>query len=149
MSEFVVPSLLKTPTATVRDAYCQGSCPGPSAEECATATQLVFPNREVYVRHLGNDRAAAEANQELFFKASEGYRGTHRVPGGDASLSLIISQAQLRELAPGAFLRDGGALAFRQQRRRIDPRESGCSQRCRATACARTLQNPWKRKAWP
>jgi AraC family transcriptional regulator len=122
MSEFAVQSLLKTPTAAIRDVYCQGSCPGPSAEECATATQLVFPYRGVYVRHLGNDQAVAEANQVLFFNATEGYRVTHPVPGGDASLTLIISEAQLRELAPGAFLRDGGALAFRQQRRRIDPR---------------------------
>jgi AraC family transcriptional regulator len=122
MSEFAVQSLLKTPTTAIRDVYCQGSCPGPSAEECATATQLVFPYRGVYVRHLGNDQAVAEANQVLFFNANEGYRVTHPVPGGDASLTLIISEAQLRELAPAAFLRDGGALAFRQQRRRIDPR---------------------------
>ena len=74
------------------------------------------------MRHLGNDQAVAEANQVLFFDATEGYRVTHPVPGGDASLTLIISAAQLRELAPGAFLRDGGALAFRQQRRRMDPR---------------------------
>ena len=53
MSEFAVQSLLETPTVTVRDVCCQGSFPHLSAEEHATATQLVFPYRGVYVRHLG------------------------------------------------------------------------------------------------
>jgi AraC family transcriptional regulator len=122
MSEFAVQSLLKTPTVTVRDVYCQGSSLGPGAEECATDTQLVFPYRGVYVRRLGHDEAVAEANQALFFNAAEGYRVSHPVPGGDASLTLIINEPELRELAPRTFLRDGAALAFRRQRLRIDPR---------------------------
>jgi AraC family transcriptional regulator len=122
MSEFAVESLLKTPTVTIRDVYCQGSCRQQSREESATATQLVFPYRGVYVRHLGHDQAVAEANQVLFFNATEGYRVSHPVPGGDASLTLLIAEPQLRELAPRAFLRDGPALAFRQHRVRIDPR---------------------------
>jgi AraC-like DNA-binding protein len=82
----------------------------------------VFPYRGVYVRHLGNDQAVAEANQVLFFNAAEGYQVSHPVPGGDANLSLVISEPQLRELAPRPFLRDGATLAFRQQRLRIDAR---------------------------
>jgi len=120
--EFAAQSLLKSPTATIRDVYCQGSCRHQSAEECATATELVFPYRGVYVRHLGHDQAVAEANQVLFFNATEGYRVSHPVPGGDASLTLVISEPQLRELAPRTFLRHGTTLAFRQQRRRIDAR---------------------------
>ncbi|HZW91545.1 MAG TPA: AraC family transcriptional regulator [Candidatus Eremiobacteraceae bacterium] len=122
MSEFAVQCLLQTPTVTIRDVYCQGSHRQPSPEECANATELVFPYRGVYVRHLGNDQAVAEANQVLFFNAREGYRVSHPVPGGDASLALIISETLLRELAPRAFLRDSGVLAFRQHRLRIDPR---------------------------
>ncbi len=122
MSEFAVQSLLQTPTVAIRDVYCQGSHRQPSPEECANATELVFPYRGVYVRHLGNDQAVAEANQVVFFNAREGYRVSHPVPGGDASLALIISETLLRELAPRAFLRDGGVPAFRQQRLRIDPR---------------------------
>jgi len=122
MSEFAVQSLLETSTVIVRDVYCQGSFRGQSAEECATDTQLVFPYRGVYVRRLGRDEAVAEANQALFFNAAEGYWVSHPVPGGDASLTLVISEPDLRELAPRAFLRDGPALAFRQQRLRIDPR---------------------------
>jgi AraC family transcriptional regulator len=120
--EFAAKSLLKSPTITIRDVYCQGSCRHESAEECATATELVFPYRGVYVRHLGNDQAVAEANQVLFFNATEGYRVSHPVAGGDASLSVAISEPLLHELAPPTFLRDGAALAFRRQRLRIDAR---------------------------
>ncbi len=122
MSEFAVHSLLKTPTVAITETYCQGSCRHQSVEECTATTQLVFPYRGVYVRHVGSDQAVAEANQVLFFNATEGYRVSHPVPGGDASLTLVISEPQLRELAPRTLLRHGTTLAFRQQRRRIDAR---------------------------
>ena len=120
--EFVVQSLLRSPTITIRDTYCQGSCRHQNTEECATITQLVFPYRGVYVRHLGDDQAVAEANQVLFFNATEGYRVSHPVPGGDVSMSLAITEPLLQELAPRTFLRDGSRLAFRRQRLRIDAR---------------------------
>jgi hypothetical protein len=66
------------------------------------------------------DQAVAEANQVLFFNAAEGYRISHPVPGGDASLSLAISEALLHELAPSALLHEGAMLAFRRQRLRMD-----------------------------
>jgi AraC-like DNA-binding protein len=96
---------------------------------------MVFPYRGVYVRHLGHDQAVAEANQVLFFNAAEGYRISHPVPGGDASLVLIISEPQLRELAPPVFLRDGATLAFRQQRLRIDPRAQALVALLRHSLC--------------
>ncbi len=123
MPEFAVQSLLTTPTVTICDVGCRGSRRHQSEEECATATQLVFPYRGVYVRHLGHDQAVAEANQVLFFNANEGYRVSHPVPGGDSSLTLILSEPQLCELAPARTVRcDGATIAFRQQRLRIDPR---------------------------
>jgi AraC-like DNA-binding protein len=122
MSEFAVQPLLKTPTVIIRDVYCLGSCRHQSAEECTATTQQVFPYRGVFVRHLGSDQAVAEANQVLFFNATEGYRVSHPVPGGDASLTVIISESQLHEMTPRTLLRVGAALAFRQQRLRIDPR---------------------------
>src|SRR5580658_2343801 len=100
MSEFAAQSLLQTPTVTIRDVYCRGSHRQLSSEECAASTQLVFPYRGVYVRHLGHDQAVAEANQVLFFNAREGYRVSHPVPGGDASLTLTISEGLLREVVP-------------------------------------------------
>ena len=122
MPEIAVQTLLKSPTVTIRDTHCQGSCRHQSAEECTATTQLVFPYRGVYVRHLGHDQAVAEANQVLFFNGTEGYRISHPVQGGDASLTLVISEPVLRELAPPTVLRDSAMLAFRHQRRRIDTR---------------------------
>ena len=122
MPEVSTQTLLRSPTITIRDVYCQGSCSPQSAEECATVTELVFPYRGVYVRHLGQDQAVAEANQVLFFNAAEGYRVSHPVPGGDATLSLAVSQQLLCELAPPALLRDGATLAFKRLSLRIDAR---------------------------
>jgi AraC-like DNA-binding protein len=122
MSQLSVQLLLSTQTATVRDVVCSGECRRESAEECAQATHLVFPYRGVYVRHVGRNDAVAEANQVLFFNGAEGYRVSHPVEGGDACLSLAIAEPLLRELAPKEQVREGGTLAFRRQRRRIDPR---------------------------
>jgi AraC-like DNA-binding protein len=122
MSQVSVQVLLNTQTATIRDVVCRGECGHTSAEECTHATHLVFPYRGVYVRHQGRSDAVAEANQVLFFNGHEGYRVSHPVAGGDASLDLVISEPLLRELVPKGQLRAGGASAFRQQRRRIDPR---------------------------
>jgi AraC-like DNA-binding protein len=83
---------------------------------------MVFPYRGIFIRHLGGDDAVAEANQVLFFNAHDGYRVSHPVPGGDASVDLVVSQPVLDELAPRSLLREGGAVAFRQPRLRIDPR---------------------------
>ena len=102
--------------------YCQGNCREHGAEEHAAATELVFPYRGTYVRHLGHDQTVAEANQVLFFNAAEGYRISHPVPGGDASLSLAISPSLLLELAPIDLLNDKSTPAFRRQRLRIDAR---------------------------
>ena len=119
---FAVHTLLKSPTVTVRDVCCQGLCRHKSAEECSTATHLVFPYRGAYVRHLGRDEAVAEASQVLFFNANDGYQVSHPVKGGDACLDLQVEEHLMRELAPKALLRDGATLAFREQRMRIDPR---------------------------
>lgn len=122
MPEITVHSLLTTPTITVKDTYCRGSCKHQSPEECTKTTQLIFPYRGVYVRHVGQRQTVAEANQVLFFNATEGYRVSHPVSGGDASLTLIVSEEQLRELTSSDFLEDGSGLAFREPRRRIDAR---------------------------
>jgi AraC-like DNA-binding protein len=122
MTELSVQELLKTETLTLRDVVCRGECQHRSAEECSHATHLVFPYRGVYVRHLGCNDAVAEANQVLFFNQAESYRVSHPVGGGDACLSLQIDEPLLRELVPKRQVREGAALAFREQRLRIDPR---------------------------
>jgi AraC-like DNA-binding protein len=82
----------------------------------------VFPYRGVYVRHVGREQAVAEANQVLFFNAYQGYRVSHPVAGGDASLSLVIADPQLHELAPRDVLDAGPGVIFRPMRLRIDAR---------------------------
>jgi AraC family transcriptional regulator len=122
MPEFTVQSLLRTPCVAVQDVGCPGGHRHPDAEEHASATHLVFPYRGAFVRHLGRDEAVAEANQMLFFNAFEGYRVSHPVPGGDASLDLVVDEATLRELASPALLQERADLRFRMQRLRIEPR---------------------------
>src|SRR5499427_6417090 len=114
--------LLQSPLVKLHDTFCRGRCRHQSAEEHTKTTQLVFPYRGVYVRHVGDDPTVAEANQVLFFNAAEGYKVSHPVEGGDASLTLVISEPQLRELAPPALLRGGATVKFRSQRLRIDAR---------------------------
>jgi AraC-like DNA-binding protein len=74
------------------------------------------------MRHVGSDQAVADANHVLFFNAGEGYQVSHPIAGGDASLSLGLSEPILHELAPRALLNDRGPVGFRRQHRRIDPR---------------------------
>jgi len=122
MPEFEVSHLLDTGTVAVRDVHCSGTCRHRSAEECTAATNLVFPYRGVYLRHVGSDQAVADTNHVLFFNAGEGYQVSHPVGGGDACLSLSLSEPLLRELAPAALLHNRGTLGFRRQHQRIDPR---------------------------
>jgi AraC family transcriptional regulator len=121
MSAVAVP-LLHTPAVHVHDIECAGMCQGRSDEEATRHTRLVFPYRGLFVRHLGQDDAVAEANQVLFFNAREGYRVSHPVAGGDSCLDLVIDEQLLLELTPRGYLRPGETAAFREQRLRIDPR---------------------------
>ncbi|SEJ40153.1 helix-turn-helix domain-containing protein [Frateuria terrea] len=120
--QFHVRTLLATPLIEVRDVVCAGSCRHKGAVERASRTQLVFPYRGTYVRHVGSNDAVADASQVLFFNAGEDYRVSHPNAGGDASLSLAVDEALLREVAPAALLLSGEPLRFGQARLRIDPR---------------------------
>lgn len=122
MSDFAVSRLLDTATLSLRDVHCGGACRHRSAEECAAATHLVFPYRGVYLRHVGSAQVVADANHVLLFNAGEGYQVSHPVTGGDASLSLVLSEELLRELAPARLLKPGGSTGFLPQHLRIDPR---------------------------
>jgi AraC-like DNA-binding protein len=122
MAQFSIELLLNTQTAAIRDIACRGECRGESADECTDATHLVFPYRGVFMRHVGRSDTVAEANQVLFFNEAESYRISHPVEGGDACLSLTISEHLLRELAPREQVREYGACVFRRQRLRIDAR---------------------------
>jgi AraC family transcriptional regulator len=112
--------LLATDTVAVWDVLCSGTCRQKSAEECISATHLVFPYRGVYVRHLDQVETVAEANQVMFFNEHEPYRVSHPVGGGDASLSIRIDEAILLELMPADYLRTKDRALFNRSRMRID-----------------------------
>jgi AraC family transcriptional regulator len=122
LSAFGVTRLLGTDTVALRDVRCAGECRHRSEEECASTTHLVFPYRGVYLRHVGGDQAVADANHVLFFNAGEGYQVSHPIAGGDASLSLSLSEPVLRELAPSSLLARREAAGFRVQYLGIDSR---------------------------
>jgi AraC family transcriptional regulator len=121
-SEFEVARLLGTESVALRNVRCGGECRHRSEEECVSMTHLVFPYRGVYLRHVGGDQAVADANHVLFFNAGEGYQVSHPIAGGDASLSLTLSEHVLRELAPASLLNGREAIGFRLQQLGIDPR---------------------------
>ena len=120
LPEFEVYSLLRSSTVTLRDTKCRGSCRSMSPEEYTTTTQFIFPYRGLYVRHVGQQQAIADANQVLFFNARECYRVSHPVAGGDGSLTLVLEESQLEELAPVDMLHRASGIAFRRPRLRID-----------------------------
>jgi AraC-like DNA-binding protein len=122
MSELDVTSLLHTEIVSLRDVTCAGSCRHRTREEFASITHLVFPYRGIYLRHVGQDQAVADANHVLFFNAGEGYQVSHPIAGGDSSLSLSLADSILRELAPGRILSDRATTGFRHQHQGIDLR---------------------------
>jgi len=123
MKEFTVDRLLDSGTVCVRHVDCRGTCRHRGAEEAASETHFVFPYRGVYLRHVGNDQAVADANHVLFFNAAQGYRVSHPVTGGDASLVVSLKAETLRELAPRALSCESvDGFVFNQQHLRIDAR---------------------------
>ena len=120
MPELEVDSLLSTESLTVLDVRCAGTCRHRSAEECTSATHLVFPYRGVYVRHVGREQAIGDANHVLFFNATESYQVSHPLQGGDRNLSVRVADDLLRELAPALMLSPASGVRFRRQHQRID-----------------------------
>jgi hypothetical protein len=70
MPEFDVQPLLPSTTVAVHDVCCRGACRHRGAEECAASTQLVFPYRGLFLRHVGSTQSVADANHVLFFNAA-------------------------------------------------------------------------------
>lgn len=120
--DFTIQLLLRTPLVELRDVLCPGTCRHKGGVERSRRTTLVFPYRGTYVRHAAGEEAVADASQVLFFNAGEEYQVSHPNPGGDASLSLWVDEALLREIAPPELLQAGAPLHFRLPRLRIDPR---------------------------
>ena len=119
MADFDARPLTITDTVAVWDVVCPGARQQRSDEECAAATHLVFPYQGAYVHHVGRAECVAEANQVIVINSGEPYRVSHPVPGGDAALSIGVSQAALLELAPKECLRGSDQAALRGSHRRV------------------------------
>jgi AraC-like DNA-binding protein len=122
MSQLSVKTLLQTDLVKVSDVLCKGEHRHRSDDEVSSSTCLVFPYRGIFMRHIGEDDAVAEASQVLFFNRGEAYSISHPVEGGDACLSLSLPEALLDELIPDPHRRPGPVFAFNKQRLGIDPR---------------------------
>lgn len=122
MADLDARPMLASPLVEIWDVGCAGARSEPDEPETVGTTQLVFPYRGVFVRHLGSRDAVADTSQVVFFNAGEEYRISHPVRGGDACLSLSLDEALLRELVPSAMLSRGEALCFALPRMGIDPR---------------------------
>jgi AraC family transcriptional regulator len=120
--EFTVGHLLDTSVVQVTHVDCRGTCRHRSAEECSSHTHLVFPFRGVYLRHVGNDQAVADANHVLFFNKDQVYQVSHPLAGGDTSLVVSLAEPMIAELAPRNLLVSREAPAFNVQHLRIDAR---------------------------
>ena len=105
---------------TVRDVQC--GAPHREGPASVERTQLVFPYRGGFVRHVDGDDIVADASQVLFFNAGERHGISHPNARGDASLVLDVDAPMLREIAPPALLHEDAPLRFRTPRLRIDPR---------------------------
>ena len=140
MSQFKVTQLLTTDTVIIRDVLCDGACRHQGPEERALETQLVFPYRGIYIRHIGRDQAVADANHMLFFSADEAYQVSHPLDGGDASLALVLPDPLLRELVPPPLLNGQTPLGFRRQQQRIDPRAQALVALLRHTLDSQTIE---------
>lgn len=131
MADFAARSLLITNMVAVWDVICPGAQRQISAEECVTATHLVFPYRGVFVHHAGRAETVAEANQVVFLNEDEPYRISHPLNGGNSSLSIWIEPAALLELAPDDDLLVKGRPVFNRPRVRIDARAQSLMARLR------------------
>lgn len=120
MPDSTVRTLLQTSLIEVGDVACgrrggrEGGCP--------SRTQLGFPYRGSYLRHLDGEDVVADASQVQFFNAGEPYEISHPHSDGDASLVMTVEETLLREIAPAKLLQDGEPVRFRKHRLRIDPR---------------------------
>ena len=61
MDTLDVHALLQTPTVELHDVCCRGLPVEPAEDEFTSDLRLVFPYRGVFVRHVGDDQAVAEA----------------------------------------------------------------------------------------
>ena len=121
MAEVTTQSLLKTRLVAIGDVQCEGRR-GITAMRNPRTLSTWCSRIAASTPTSRGRRCGRRGEPGPFFNAHEGYRVSHPVPGGDASLDLVVSEPILDELSPRSLLRETGGVAFRPQRLRIDPR---------------------------
>lgn len=114
--EFRRTALFASASVCLADVRCRGVCRHRSAEEDSSETQLIFPYRGLFIRHIGDDESVADANQVLFFGADEVHQVSHPVTGGDACVVMTLPQTVLSELASkGIYDEQTGRFSVRSR----------------------------------
>src|SRR5919204_1578826 len=75
--------LYRSALVSIHDVRCRGHDARGGDDERASAHELVFVRRGVFVKHVAGRQVVAEPARALFFNAGEEYRVSHPVPGGD------------------------------------------------------------------
>jgi len=84
-------TLYESAVVRVTDARCRADGPCRGAEEFTPTNDIVLPRRGFFVRHVGREDTAADANAVLFFRRHEPYRVSHPVTGGDDCTSFTFA----------------------------------------------------------
>jgi AraC family transcriptional regulator len=116
MPELTVRPLLVGDTLHIREVCCAGTCRHRGAEETVTHASLALTTRGVFVRHVGNEDAIAEANQLSLFSPDQPYRVSHPVAGGDECLAFEPEAETMQAMLPRAE-RPGERVRFAGARR--------------------------------
>ncbi|MCZ6817130.1 MAG: AraC family transcriptional regulator [Planctomycetota bacterium] len=98
MSETLHVNLLfESRMVTVTDVRCrphEACCGG---EEFSDSHEIVFPRSGLFVRKVGREETAADANSVLFFRRNQSYRVSHPIVGGDDCTTLSFAGETLLE----------------------------------------------------
>jgi AraC-like DNA-binding protein len=131
MAEYHSHPLLITETVSVWDVICPGNIRHESCVERNKSTNIVFPYRGLFVRHVGGVEIVADPNQVLFFNGDEPYRISHPLEGGDRCISIGVGEETLQELAQADQLTVSARTSFNILKMRIDGRTQAILARLR------------------
>jgi AraC family transcriptional regulator len=99
-------AVYRSDSLRIEDVRCRAGVSGPGGEERSSTHEVVFPRSGVFVKEVAGRRVVADPNHVVFFNRHEPYRVLHPVPGGDACLSIGLSDGDLLDVVghhdPGA-----------------------------------------------
>jgi AraC-like DNA-binding protein len=83
----------------IENVCCRAESPDCSATEYNNRPSIAFVRSGVFRKHVGRDHLLADANHIVFFNASEEYRVSHPVAGGDDCTSLWFDAVTLENFS--------------------------------------------------